>query len=48
VFASTKVRFGAYAPLFPTFAAIALGLAVLTWIVGLPTRQSVSPAANAN
>jgi hypothetical protein len=38
VFASTKVRLGAYAPLFPALAAVALALAALTWVVGLPRR----------
>jgi MFS family permease len=42
VFATTQARLGSYAPLFPVFAAIALGLAVLTWIVGMPTRLAVS------
>jgi MFS family permease len=42
VFASTKVRLGAYAPLFPAFAAVALGLAALTWAVGLPNRRGRS------
>jgi MFS family permease len=46
VFASTKVRLGAYSPLFPTAAVIALILAILTWIVGMPDRKIVTPAAN--
>ena len=36
VFASTKARAGAYAPLFPVLAGVAAGLAALTWAVGLP------------
>jgi MFS family permease len=39
VFASTQARLGSYAPLFPVCAAIAFGLAVLTWAVGMPARQ---------
>jgi MFS family permease len=39
VFASTKVRLGNYVDLFPIFAAIALGLAVLTWLFGMPTPE---------
>jgi MFS family permease len=40
VFATTKVRLGSYTPLFPVFAAVALGLAVLTWVVGLSLRPA--------
>jgi MFS family permease len=39
IFASTNVRMGSYSPIFPTAGGIALVLAVLTWIVGLPTRR---------
>jgi MFS family permease len=49
VFASTKVRLGAYAPLFPTCAAVAAALAVLTWAAGLPARpvgQAFQPDGN--
>ncbi len=46
IFASTKVRLGSYASLFPTAAAIALVLAVLTWLVGMPKRESLAPSAN--
>jgi MFS family permease len=41
VFASTKVRLGSYTPLFPAAATIALVLAVLTWIVGMPNRRNI-------
>jgi hypothetical protein len=40
IFASTKVRLGAYVPLFPVAATVALVLAVLTWIVGMPSRKT--------
>ena len=40
IFASTQARLGAYAPLFPILAAIAAGLAVLTWAVGMPHRAT--------
>jgi MFS family permease len=40
IFASTQARLGAYAPLFPILAAIAAGLAVLTWTVGMPKRAT--------
>jgi hypothetical protein len=40
IFASTRARLGSYAPLFPAFAAVALGLAVLTWAVGMPARPA--------
>jgi MFS family permease len=40
VFATTKARVGAYAPLFPAFAAAALALALLTWAAGLPGRRT--------
>jgi MFS family permease len=40
VFASTKVRLGAYTPLFPVAATIAIVLAALTWIVGMPSRTT--------
>jgi MFS family permease len=43
VFASTQARLGSYTPLFPVFAAVALGLALLTWVAGLPARPD-SPA----
>jgi hypothetical protein len=46
IFASTSVRLGSYLPLFRTAAAIALALAVLTWIVGMPKRESLVPSAN--
>jgi MFS family permease len=39
VFASAKVRLGSYAPLFPIFAGIAMTLAVLTLLVGMPNRE---------
>jgi MFS family permease len=42
VFASTRTRLGAYAPLFPACAAIAFALAVLTWLVRMPARPLVS------
>ncbi len=38
VFASSQARLGSYSVLFPYFAAIALMLAVLTWVLGLPRR----------
>ena len=41
IFASTKVRLGSYSQLFPTAATIALVLAVLTWVVGMPKREGV-------
>ncbi len=41
IFASTKVRMGAYAPLFPVAGAIALVLAVSTWVAGMPARRDV-------
>jgi MFS family permease len=40
VFASAKVRLGSYTPLFPVFAAVALGLAAAVWAVGLPRRPA--------
>jgi MFS family permease len=40
VFASAKVRLGSYTPLFPAFAAVALGLAAATWAAGLPRRPA--------
>ena len=46
VFASTKMRLGSYAPLFPIFAGIAITLAVLTLLVGMPKRVSTSVTAN--
>jgi MFS family permease len=46
VFASTKARTGVYEPLFPIFAAIACGLALLTWAVGMPRRLPVITAPN--
>jgi len=39
VFASTQARAGSYAPLFPVLAGIALGLAILTLISGMPARR---------
>jgi MFS family permease len=39
VFASTQARLGSYAPLFTVCAAVAFGLAVLTWVVGMPAPQ---------
>ena len=42
VFASTKARVGSYSPLFSILAAVALGLAALTWAVGLPARTPVT------
>ncbi len=44
IFASFKDRLGAYGPLFVPAAVIALVLAVLTWIVGMPGGATVSPA----
>jgi MFS family permease len=46
IFASTKTRAGAYEPLFFIFAAIALGLAILTWVVGMPARPAAVPTPN--
>ncbi len=46
IFASMKFRLGSYSPLFRTAAAIALVLAVLTWVVGMPKRESLAPSAN--
>src|SRR5262249_54368428 len=43
IFASTKVRLGAYAPLFPVAAMIALVLAGLTWIMGMPGARNARP-----
>ena len=42
VFASAKVRLGSYTPLFPVFAAVALGLATAVWAAGLPRRPPIS------
>ncbi len=36
VFASTQARLHSYMPLFPVLAAVAFGLAVATWVAGLP------------
>ncbi len=44
VFASAQVRLGSYSLLFPYFAAIAFGLALATWLVGLPRRPALFPA----
>jgi MFS family permease len=41
VFASTQARLGSYTPLFPVFAGVALGLALLTWVAGMPARSTV-------
>ncbi|CAN5407078.1 MFS transporter [soil metagenome] len=43
IFASVKVRQGAYSPIFPVAAGIALVLAVLTWLVGMPVRGPNPP-----
>lgn len=42
LFGSAKARLGSYLPLFPYLAAASLGLALTTWLAGLPTEQ---PAA---
>ena len=44
IFASTKVRLGAYSALFVPSALIALALAALTWIVGMPDSAAIPPA----
>jgi MFS family permease len=41
VFAGAQARLGAYAPLFPVFAAVSLGLAVATWAAPLPRRPAI-------
>jgi MFS family permease len=38
LFGSTRDRLGSYLPLFPYLAAISLGLALATWLAGLPRR----------
>jgi MFS family permease len=43
IFASTQARAGSYTPLFPVFAAVALGLALCTWFAGLPQRPAPAP-----
>jgi MFS family permease len=40
VFASTQVRAGSYAPLFPVLAGIALALAAAVWAFGLPAPNT--------
>lgn len=46
IFAGAKTLGGAYEPLFYVFAAIALVLAILTWVVGMPSRPPVAPEPN--
>jgi MFS family permease len=49
VFATTQVRIGSYTPLFSVFACVALALAFLTWLVGMPRRPalpSTTPSDN--
>jgi MFS family permease len=48
VFATTQARLGSYAPLFPVFAAVALGLAALTWVVGMAPRPALPATENDN
>lgn len=45
IFATTKIRLGAYESLFPIFAGVAVALALLTWAVGMPRRRVVAPVA---
>jgi hypothetical protein len=47
IFASSKVRLGSYSTLFPVFAAIAFGLALLTWMAGIPKRPCESAPLDA-
>jgi MFS family permease len=42
LFGSAKTRLGSYLPLFPWVAAVALGLALATWLTGLPNRSPPS------
>jgi cyanate permease len=47
IFASCKTRLDSYTPLFYVFAGIAAGLAVTTWIVGMPAaKRGVPPEIN--
>jgi predicted MFS family arabinose efflux permease len=42
LFGSAKTRLGSYLPLFPWLAAVALGLAIATWLAGLPRQAPKS------
>jgi MFS family permease len=42
IFASTKVRMGEYAPLFPIGGTIAVLIAIATWIADMPAPRDVS------
>jgi uncharacterized membrane protein len=40
LFGSAKARLGSYLPLFPYLAAVAFGLALCTWLAGLPGERT--------
>jgi sugar phosphate permease len=42
LFASGQARLGSYLPLFPYLAAVSLGLALATWLAGLPNDRAMT------